>query len=151
MGAGRLEAPRRESFALLWPLPTRWMDDDHYGHVNNVVYYSYFDTTVNAVLMTRTVTDIRRLGAIGLVAETGCRYLAPVAFPDDLEVGLTVARLGTSSITYRLGLFRAGEAEGVAVAHYVHVYVDAVTRASTAIPEVIRTAMAPLVREVPPW
>lgn len=151
MGAHRVDAPRRGTFALLWPLSTRWMDDDHYGHVNNVAYYSYFDTAVNAVLMERTGTDTRRLDAIGVVAETGCRYLAPVAFPDDLEVGVSVARLGRSSITYRLGLFRAGEPDGVAVAHYVHVYVDATARTPVAVPEVIRRAMAPLVREVPPW
>ena len=126
-------------------MPTRWADNDHYGHVNNVAYYSYFDTAVNGFLMEAVGADIRELPAVGLVVETACRYLAPVSFPDHLDVGLAVVRLGRSAITYRIGLFRAGEEEPVALARFVHVYVDREAGTSVAVPDVIRTAVAPLV------
>lgn len=148
---GDRAARHRETYAVLHPVPTRWLDNDDYGHVNNVVYASYLDTAVNAQLMLRTGTDIRRLPAIGLVAETTCRFHAPVGFPDELEVGLAIERLGRSAITYRLAVFRVGDPEAAATARYVHVYVERDARRSTPIPEVIRTAMAPLVRELPPW
>ncbi|MCC5949976.1 MAG: acyl-CoA thioesterase, partial [Nitriliruptoraceae bacterium] len=141
---------RREDFPVLRAQPTRWHDNDHYGHVNNVVYYAYFDTAVNGYLMEATGTDIRQLDAIGLVVETGCLYLAPVGFPDDLEVGLAVSRLGTSSIAYRLALFRVGDQEPAAVGRFVHVYVDRRTRQNTPIPAVIRSVVAPLTRAGPP-
>ena len=141
------ELPRRlASFPRTWPMPTRWADNDHYGHVNNVTYYAYFDTAVNAYLMEATGTDIRELAAIGLVVETACRYLAPLSFPDELVVGLAVTRLGGSSITYRIGLFRAGDQEPVALARFVHVYVDRDDpRSAVPVPEVIRAAVMPLV------
>jgi acyl-CoA thioester hydrolase len=139
---------RRGEFPVLRSQQTRWHDNDHYGHVNNVVHYAYFDTAVNGYLMDATGTDIRELDAIGLVVETGCRYLAPVSFPEQLWVGLAVERLGSSSITYRLGLFREEEDEPTALARFVHVYVDRTTRRSTAVPSAIRTAVEPLV--VPP-
>ena len=132
---------RRGDFPVLRPQPTRWHDNDHYGHVNNVVHYAYFDTAVNAYLIEATGTDIRALDAIGLVVETGCRYLAPVSFPDHLEVGLAVERLGTSSIVYRLAIFREGDDAPVAVGRFVHVYVDRHTRTSVRIPTLIRTAV----------
>lgn len=135
---------RREHFPVLRPQSTRWHDNDHYGHVNNVVHYAYFDTAVNGYLMEATGTDIRELDAIGLVVETGCRYLAPVSFPDHLEVGLAVERLGRSSITYRLALFRETDLAPTAVGRFVHVYVDRHTRSSTPIPSRIRTAVASL-------
>ena len=137
---------RREDFAVLRPQPTRWHDNDHYGHVNNVVHYAYFDTAVNGYLIESTGTDIRELDAIGLVVETGCRYLAPVSFPDQLEVGLAVERLGTSSVTYRLALFREDDAPPNAVGRFVHVYVDRDERTTTPIPDVIREVLEPLVR-----
>jgi acyl-CoA thioester hydrolase len=130
---------------VLRPQQTRWHDNDHYGHVNNVVHYAYFDTAVNGYLLEITGVDIRELDAIGLVVETGCRYLAPVSFPDQLWVGLAVERLGTSSITYRLGLFREDEPSPTALARFVHVYVDRAERTTTAIPPVIRDAVVPLV------
>jgi acyl-CoA thioester hydrolase len=136
---------RRDDFPLLRPQQTRWHDNDHYGHVNNVVHYAYFDTAVNGYLIETTGIDIRELDEIGLVVETGCRYLAPVSFPDRLEVGLAVERLGTSSITYRLGLFREGEGEPTALARFVHVYVDRDDRSSVPVPDVIRAAVTPLV------
>jgi len=136
---------RREDFPVLRPQSTRWHDNDHYGHVNNVVHYSYFDTAVNGYLIEATGRDIRGLEAIGLVVETGCRYLAPISFPDRLEVGLAVDRLGTSSVTYRLALFREGDAAPTAVARFVHVYVDRDDRTATSLPTVIRQALEPLV------
>lgn len=135
---------RREDFPVLRPQPTRWHDNDHYGHVNNVVHYAYFDTAVNGYLLEATGTDIRDLDAIGLVVETGCRYFAPVSFPDHLEVGLAVERLGTSSIVYRLALFREGDDAPTAVGRFVHVYVDRDTHSSAPIPSAIRTAVAAL-------
>jgi acyl-CoA thioester hydrolase len=142
-GEGSL--PRLEEFPRLHPVPTRWRDNDHYGHVNNAVYYSYFDTAVNGTLIELTGTDIRELDAIGLVVETSCRYLAPVSFPDELLVGLRIERLGRSSITYRLAIFRGDDDEPVAVGRFVHVYVDRRTRSTTGVPEVIRAAVRPLV------
>lgn len=137
---------RRDDFAVLRPQPTRWHDNDHYGHVNNVVHYAYFDTAVNGYLIEATGTDIRELDAIGLIVETGCRYLAPVSFPQRLEVGLAVERLGRSSVTYRLALFREDDPAPTAVGRFVHVYVDRDDRTSTAIPFVIREVLEPLVR-----
>jgi acyl-CoA thioester hydrolase len=134
---------------VLWPVPTRWADNDHYGHVNNVTYYSYFDTAVNAWLMDATGTDIRELPALGVVAQTSCQYLGSLSFPDQLQVGVRVSRLGRSSITYDLAIFREdGDAlELAATGTFVHVYVDAQTREPIEIPEIIRTAAATLVTE----
>jgi acyl-CoA thioester hydrolase len=136
--------PTRADFPVRRPQPTRWHDNDHYGHVNNVVHYSYFDTAVNGYLIDATGTDIRQLDAIGLVVETGCRYHTPVSFPDHLEVGLAVERLGRSSISYRLALFVEGRDEATATARFVHVYVDRRTRTTVPVPEVIRDAVVPL-------
>lgn len=141
---------------MLWPVPTRWADNDHYGHVNNVTYYSYFDTAVNAWLMAATGTDIRDLPAIGVVAQTSCQFHGSLSFPDDLRVGLRISRLGRSSITYDLAIFRvldggtAATTEGeslelAATGTFVHVYVDDRTRKSVPIPEVIRSAATALV------
>lgn len=136
--------PSRRDFPHHRRLQTRWHDNDHYGHVNNVVYYSYFDTTVNGYLMESTGRDIRELQAIGLVVETSCRYLAPLSFPDEVTVGLRVERLGSSSIVYRLGVFRGDDADPVAVGRFVHVYVDRDTRSSVAVPDEVRSAVEPL-------
>ncbi len=137
--------PGRAAFARFATMPTRWMDNDVYGHVNNVVYYSYFDTVVNGYLMQAAGTDIRALGAIGVVAETGCRYFESISFPETLDIGLAVEKLGRSSIVYRLGIFHAQAPDIAALGRFVHVYVDALTRRSVPIPELIRTAVAPLV------
>ncbi|TQS43263.1 acyl-CoA thioesterase [Cryptosporangium phraense] len=133
--------PTRAAFPVLRAVPTRWSDNDHYGHVNNVVYYSYFDTAVNGWLIDATGCDIRDLPAIGLVVETSCQFFRPVGFPDPLEVGLAVDRLGHSSVVYRLAVFRHGDADAVAVGRFVHVYVDSTTRRKCEIPPVIRTAL----------
>lgn len=136
--------PTRADFRIFRPITTRWMDNDVYGHVNNVVYYSYFDTAVNGYLIDASGTDIRQLPQIGLVVETGCRYFKPLSFPDALEVGIAVERLGGSSIVYRVGIFVEGEDEAAAAGRFVHVYVDAVTRSSVPVPDTIRRAVAAL-------
>ena len=134
----------RAEYPVIRAITTRWMDNDTYGHVNNVVYYSYFDTAVNAFLIEATGTDIRQLPAIGIVAESGCRYLSALSFPETVEAGLKLEKLGRSSVIYRIGLFRAGAASAAAVGRFVHVYVDAATRATVPVPEAIRAALARL-------
>ncbi|MFG1785311.1 acyl-CoA thioesterase [Rhodococcus oryzae] len=136
--------PTAADYPVLWPVPTRWADNDHYGHVNNVTYYSYFDTAVNGWLMSAVGVDIRDLPAIGVVAETSCRYHSELSFPDQLQVGLSVARLGARSIVYALAIFRVGERGALdlaATGRFVHVYIDAQTRKPVAIPEEIRDAV----------
>lgn len=125
-------------------IPTRWMDNDHYGHVNNVTYYSYFDTAVNGWLMEATTSDIRELPAIGIVAETSCRFLQELSFPDEVQAGLACEKLGNSSVIYRVGLFRGDEQSACAVGRFVHVYVDRITRRVVMLPDDIRTAVAGL-------
>jgi acyl-CoA thioester hydrolase len=139
--AHREPPPTRSQFAAYYGIGSRWMDNDSYGHVNNVTYYSYFDTAVNGYLMQMTNVDIRALPAIGLVVETSCRFLAPLSFPDWIDVGLALERVGHSSVTYRLGIFRSGEHSAAAVGRFVHVYVDAASRRPVEVPAVIRKAL----------
>lgn len=136
--------PDRAAFPLLRSLQTRWHDNDHYGHVNNVVYYSYFDTAVNGWLIEASGQDVRELSAIGLVAETSCRYLRPVRFPDALEVGLAVTRLGRTSVGYSVALFLAGDEGVAAVGRFVHVYVDRQHRRPIEIPAELRAVLEPV-------
>jgi acyl-CoA thioester hydrolase len=131
----------RTDYRAFRAITTRWMDNDHYGHVNNVVYYSYFDTAVNAWLIEATGTDIRELPQIGIVAETGCRFLGELSFPDVVHAGLRLEKLGTSSVIYRIGLFRNDEPKASAVGRFVHVYVDARTRRPVPVPDAIRAAL----------
>ena len=114
----------RSAFPVFRTITTRWMDNDAYGHVNNVVYYSWFDTAVNAYLIENGVLDIHNGAAIGLVVETQCNYFAPLAFPQTIEAGIRVAHQGTSSVRYEVGLFAQGEPMTAARGHFVHVYVD---------------------------
>jgi acyl-CoA thioester hydrolase len=137
---------RRDDYFWHMTIQTRWMDNDVYGHVNNVTYYSYFDTVVNGYLIQAGALDIQNGSVIGLVVETSCRYRSPVAFPEPITAGVRVARLGTSSVRYEIGLFRAGEAEAAAEGHFVHVYVDRANRRPVALPEPLRSALAPLVK-----
>ncbi|HST61386.1 MAG TPA: thioesterase family protein [Longimicrobium sp.] len=139
----------RGEFAHFLALPTRWMDNDAYGHVNNVVYYSFFDTAVNRFLIDRGVLRIDARPVIGLVVETGCRYHRPLAFPDTVEVGVRVAHLGTSSVRYELGIFRHGDDTAAAEGHFVHVYVDRDTRTPTPLPVEMRAALATIHRPPP--
>jgi acyl-CoA thioester hydrolase len=133
-------------FPVHWPVLTRWTDNDMFGHLNNAVYYELFDTAINAWINTSTDVDPVTAPWLGVVAESGCRYIAELAFPDPLVVGLAVTQLGTSSVTYRLAVFEPGErdvAEPVAaVGHWVHVYVDRTTRRPTPIPDAIRALLA---------
>jgi len=134
-------APRpRTDFRHFTSITTRWADNDAYGHVNNVVYYSYFDTIVNQYLIDAGALDIERSPVIGLVVETHCNYFAPLSFPYPVEAGLRVARIGASSVHYEIGLFAAKEPLTAAHGHFVHVYVDRATRRSTPLPaSLIRT------------
>ena len=130
--------PNRSHFKVLRSIPTRWMDNDHYGHVNNVAYYSFFDTAVNGFLIEAGGTDIRDLPAIGIVAESSCQFLSAISFPDTVHAGLGIERLGTSSIVYSIALFRGDEDTPCAVGRFVHVYVDRNTRRPVPIPGPIR-------------
>lgn len=114
----------RDAYRVWREIGTRWADNDAYGHVNNTVYYQWFDTAVNAWLIEAGLLDIAAGDPIGLVVETGCRYAAPLAFPQPVEVGLAVEQLGRSSVRYRLGVFAAGAEAAAAEGHFVHVYVD---------------------------
>ena len=142
--------PTRTTFPVLREVQTRWHDNDHYGHVNNVVYYAYFDTAVNGWLLDVAGHDIRELASIGLVLETSCRYYRPIGFPDRLQVGLGVARLGRTSVVYRLAVFRDGDEEPAAVGRFVHVYVDSATRRPLDIPAELRPAMTALLEQSHP-
>ena len=116
-------------------ITTRWADNDAYGHVNNTVYYEWFDTAVNRWLVEQGLLDIECGDPIGLVVETGCSYFAPLAFPADVEVGLAVERLGTSSVTYRIGVFATGSSEPAAQGHFTHVYVGRENRRPAPLPD----------------
>ena len=135
-------------YRYVLPLTTRWMDNDAYGHINNVTYYSYFDTVANHYLIHEGGLDILQSPVIGLVVESRCNYLAPLAYPDALEVGLRVDKLGQRSVTYGIGVFKRGETRAAAQGHFVHVFVDRHTRKATAIPERLRAALERLL--VPP-
>ncbi len=124
----------RSAYRVFRTISTRWMDNDVYGHVNNVVYYSWFDTAVNAHLIEQRVLDIEHGSTIGLVVETQCNYFAPLAFPQTIEAGIRVARLGHSSVRYDVGLFAHGEPMTAAKGHFVHVYVDRFTRRPMPLP-----------------
>jgi acyl-CoA thioester hydrolase len=125
----------RSAFKHFIPVQTRWHDNDVFGHVNNVVYYSYFDTAVNRHLMDAGLLDLKTSTIVGLVVETCCTYFESVSFPDSLEVGLAVVRLGQSSVTYQLGLFKAGGATCVALCAFTHVYVDRASNKPFTIPD----------------
>jgi acyl-CoA thioester hydrolase len=140
------EAPR-SSFAHCFPIQTRWADNDVYGHVNNVTYYSYFDTAVNSWLIDHGALDIHGDQVVGYVVETGCAYFSPVAFPDVLQVGLRVARIGRSSVRYEVAVYRNDEPLPAAAGHFVHVYVDRGSGRAAAIPERTLRALQGLVME----
>ncbi len=138
-------ADGRDQYRYFRHITTRWMDNDIYAHVNNVNYYSWFDTAVNGYLMQQQVLDLHHAPVVGLVVETSCQYLAPIAFPDDVYAGVRVARLGTSSVRYEVGLFRNNESRASAQGHFIHVYVDRDSRRPVALPENLRTALSQLV------
>jgi acyl-CoA thioester hydrolase len=131
----RPQAEGRAAYRHFTQIATRWMDNDVYGHVNNVVYYSLFDTAVNGYLIESGALDIHRGEVIGLVVETHCNYFAPIEFPKKVDAGIRVARIGGSSVRYEIGLFAEGEAMTAAKGHFVHVYVDRDSRRPTTLPE----------------
>lgn len=131
----------RADYVHFLDIPTRWMDNDVYGHVNNVVYYSYFDTVVNAYLIGQGVLDYRAGQVVGLVVETSCRYFAPIAFPETISAGLRVTKIGTSSVRYEVGLFKDGQDTAVAEGYFVHVYVDSATHRPTSLPDDLQRAL----------
>jgi len=134
----------RAAYRHWTPITTRWHDNDAYGHVNNTVYYGWFDTAVNAWLVEAGLLDIAAGDPIGLVVETGCRYARPLAFPQPVEVGLALARLGGSSVTYHLGVFAAGAADAAAEGHFTHVYVGRDGRRPAPLPDAWRARMETL-------
>jgi acyl-CoA thioester hydrolase len=145
--AAALERPQplpRAAYRRFVPLTTRWLDNDAYGHINNVVYYALFDTAVNGVLIEAGALDIVAGEVIGYVVETHCNYFAPLAFPQALEAGIRVARIGASSVRYEIGIFAAGAAETAARGHFVHVYVDRATERPVALPD----RLAQIVKEL---
>jgi acyl-CoA thioester hydrolase len=143
-------------FPVLWPVLTRWADNDMFGHLNNAVYYQLFDTAINGWINTNIEVDPLTMSSLGIVAESGCRYFSELRFPERLVIGLAVTRLGRSSVTYRLGVFRAAEdltpdetRTVTALGHWVHVYVDRTSRRPVPIPDAIRALLSTACVEPP--
>ena len=134
----------RSAYRAFRSIGTRWEDNDVYGHVNNVVYYSWFDTAVNAYLIEHGALDIHHGSTIGLVIETQCNYFAPLAFPQAVDAGLRVGHVGSSSVRYEVGLFAQGEAQTAARGHFVHVYVDKLTRRPVLLPGALKKVLETL-------
>ncbi len=136
--------PTRHDYRHFVAITTRWMDNDVYGHVNNVVYYSWIDTAVNSYLIERDLLDIASSPVVAVAAESGCRYFAPVSYPDAVMVGLGVASLGRSSVRYQLGIFRNDDEAASAAGNFVHVYVDRVSMRPVPMPDDVRAALEEL-------
>ena len=139
--------PPRSGYRHFLAIPTRWMDNDSYGHVNNVTFYSYFDTVVNEHLVRVGGLDIGNDPVVGYVVETRCRFRKPLSFPETIDAGLRVTRLGATSVTYEIGIFRQGDDEPAATGRFVHVWVERATQRPAPIPPRIRAALQPLVAE----
>ncbi len=144
MSESRPEPSTRADYSAFRTIPTRWMDNDAYGHMNNVVHYSLFDTAVNGWLIENNLLDINNSTEIGLVVETGCRYFAEMAFPDIITAGLRVAHLGKSSVRYEIALFRNEEVKASAEGFFVHVYVNRKTRKAAQLNPALRAALESL-------
>jgi acyl-CoA thioester hydrolase len=138
-------APLRNDYLHFQPITTRWHDNDIYGHVNNVVYYSYFDSAVNAYLIAVGGLDIHHGEVVGFVVSSSCDYFSAIAFPETIEVGMRVAKLGNSSVNYELAIFKAGETTASAAGRFVHVFVERVSKRPVPIPPTLRDAMSRLV------
>lgn len=145
----RAQPQARDSYPVFRDISTRWSDNDVYGHVNNVIYYSWFDTAVNAYLIEQGALDIHEGQTIGLVIETQCNYFASLAFPQRVQAGIRVAHLGSSSVRYEVGLFAEGESQSAAAGHFLHVYVDRQSRRPVALPQALRAALQPLLPAEP--
>ncbi|MEP5763436.1 MAG: thioesterase family protein [Halieaceae bacterium] len=139
--SGRLVIPDRADYPRFYPLTTRWSDNDIYGHVNNVVYYSYFDSVANRYLIEQGGLDIQNAPVVGFVVNSGCQYLSPITYPEPIEAGLRVDKLGNSSVQYGIGIFREGDSVPAAYGHFVHVFVDRASNKPITIPEALRTAL----------
>ncbi len=133
--------PQREDYRYFQPIITRWHDNDVYGHVNNVTYYSFFDTAVNTYLIEQGGLDIHDGGVVGFVVSSSCDYFASIAFPERIEIGLRVGKLGNSSVQYELAVFKAGEADACAAGRFVHVFVDRQSNQPVSIPQPLREAL----------
>ena len=141
----RPEPRGRDSYRHFTTVTTRWSDNDAYGHVNNTVYYQWFDSAVNALLVGAGLLDIAHSDPIGLVVETGCTYFAPLSFPGTVDVGLAIDRIGGSSVTYRIGIFAGGSPHAAAQGHFTHVYVARHTRRPVPLPDAWREKLNKLV------
>jgi acyl-CoA thioester hydrolase len=135
---------RRGDYRHFLPILTRWLDNDLYGHINNTVYYSFFDTVVNRYLIEGGFLDLQGSEIIGLVVENGCRYAKPIAFPEPVTAALRVGHMGRSSVRYEIGLFRGDDDDAAAEGHFIHVYVDRAARRPVPLPEPLRELLAPL-------
>ena len=135
------EIPTRDDYRVFYPITTRWSDNDIYGHVNNVTYYSYFDSAANRYLIEQGGLDIGDGRIVGYVVNSGCQYHAPVTYPEAIEAGLRVDRLGNSSVQYGIAIFREGEQRAAAHGHFVHVFVERAENRSVPIPENLRRAL----------
>lgn len=144
MSDNRTPPPRRTDFPVVQHMQTRWGDNDAYGHVNNVVYYAFFDSAVNRHLIERGVLDVGKSPVVGLVVENQCRYFSSVAFPDTIAVGLRVSHLGNSSVRYDIAIFRNGDDLASALGQFVHVYVERSTNRPTPIPPDVRAVLTEL-------
>jgi acyl-CoA thioester hydrolase len=140
----------RTLYPLITRMPTRWADNDSYGHVNNVVYYSFFDSAVNRHLIQQGVLDIAASPVIGLVVETRCTYFSSIGFPDDVDVGMRVTKLGNSSVQYEIALFRGDAQTASAVGSFTHVYVERASNRPVAIPEAVRRVLSELATPAQP-
>jgi acyl-CoA thioester hydrolase len=133
--------PTRDNYKMFYPISTRWSDNDIYGHVNNVVYYSYFDTAANRYLIEEGGLDISDGAIVGFVVSSGCEYHAPITYPEPIEAGVRVDRLGNSSVQYGIAIFKEGEPNAVAHGHFVHVFVERAVNRSVPIPDNLRAAL----------
>jgi acyl-CoA thioester hydrolase len=134
----------RDAYRVFRSISTRWMDNDAYGHINNVVYYSWFDTAVNAYLIEQGALDVQAGSTIGLVVETQCNYFAPLAFPQAVEAGIRVAHIGQSSVRYEVGVFAQAQPLTAAHGHFVHVYVDRLSRRPAPLPDSLQSVLRKL-------
>ncbi len=144
--SGRPTPDPRAAYGHFQTITTRWMDNDAYRHVNNVVYYSFFDTAVNQYLIENQALDIEASPVIGLVVETQCRYFSPLAFPSLVHAGVRVGHIGNSSVRYEIGLFRDDDPLAAAQGHFIHVYVDRLTNKPVPLPDALRRVLTPLLR-----
>ena len=132
----------RDAYRWFCPITTRWHDNDIYGHVNNVIYYSYFDTAANALLIQKAAFDIHHSPIIGLVVNSSCHFLQELTYPEIIEVGVAIEKIGNSSLSYKLAIFKQGQDQASAQGHFVHVFVNRQSKKSTPIPQQMRDALS---------